>query len=200
MRMRTWLPCLIVFLLFFGGSAAYADVVNFDDLTPGAGIPSSYAGFTWEANWSAYSQADYQSNYANTVTFPSLNNTAYNAYGVVTVSLTSGVEFDFNGAYFTSWAGSDAYQDYSARSLTIDGYRGGVLVGSTTASLSPDRFDWVAASLRGVDELRFTQNSGGSQWWLMDNFTYDSAAVPEPITSVMTGAGLLLLAAALRRR
>jgi hypothetical protein len=67
-------------------------------------------------------------------------------------------------------------------------------------TLSPNRFDWLSANLYGVDELRFTQNSGDGHWWLMDDFTYNGAAVPEPVTLALTGVSLMMLAVVLRRR
>jgi hypothetical protein len=56
-----------------------------------------------------------------------------------------------------------------------------------------------ALNLLGVDEVVFTAPAAG-QYWLMDNFTYQTAAVPESGTMLLLGTGLLSLGIFGRRK
>jgi len=181
-------------------SGAMADtVVNFDDLTSGQAIPGAYQGFNWSANWYAYSVIDYNGNYGNTATFPSDPNAAYNGFGVVDVSLSSGAAFDFVGAYFTGWAENDATATFTAPSITVSGYNGATLVGTATMNLSPSSFTWLAANLDNVTSLDFNNGGASGQWWLMDNLTY-SGAVPDGGMTIALLGGALVGLQALRRK
>lgn len=111
--------------------------------------------------------------------------------------MTSGSTFDFIGASFTGWAYNNDYNSsFTSRTITVEGYSGGSLVGSVSMNLSASQYDWLSTNLLGVDELRFQNDGIAGRWWLMDNFTYEP--VPEPATLALLGTGLAGLV--LRRR
>jgi len=186
-------------LATISGAMAANTVINFDDLSSGEAIPSSYQGFNWSGDWYAYSQDDYSANYGNSVTFPSYPNAAYNGFGVVDVSLSSGAAFDFVGAYFTGWAENNGNASFTAPSITVTGYNGATLVGSATMSLATDQFTWLAGNLDDVTSLDFNNGGADGQWWLMDNFTY-SGAVPDGGMTIALLGGALVGLQALRRK
>lgn len=174
-----------------------AGVLTFDDTTANVQLPAGYGGFNWDSNFYVYDSSDYVSGYGNTYTFPSDPNAVYNAFGVLTMSVT-GTPFMFDGAYFTGWAADNSYASYTATSISIDGYLGGNLVGTVSTLLPADSFVWLGADMM-VDTLVFTSSADGN-WWLMDNFTYNSA-IPEPGTLLLCAAGLVLAGTLkLRRR
>jgi hypothetical protein len=191
--MGKWLAVVALFALAV--APARAEVVNFDDLPVFTIVPSNYAGLTWGPDWTVVDDAEY-AGYGNTYGAPSPRTAAYNGDGVLSVSLTSGADFDFIGAYFTGWASDDDYAPYTSTSITVEGYNGGSFVGSVSMPLSADRYDWLAANLRGVDELRFRNDGVDARWWLVDDLTYEP--VPEPGTLALLGGGLAGLF--LRRR
>src|SRR3990167_2320174 len=182
---------LVLATLFVAACAhAGATVLNFDDLPSGELLPTSYESLTWSADWGAYSDSSY-AGYGNTYGSPSGENAAFNGSGVTEVTVTSGVDFDFNGAYFTGWASFNSVAGFTAQSLTISRYNTGNLIGEVTTSLSANQYDFFAVKLAGIDELRFTQNNGSGHWWLMDNFTFnESAQVPEPVSLALFGIAL----------
>lgn len=179
---------------------AGAAVLNFDDLGSASSVPTNYGGLTWGFNWVTYSDADYSS-YGNTYGSPSGEIAVFNSGGVTQVGLNSGADFNFNGAYFTGWAGNNSVVGYTATSLTISGYNNGSLIGQLTTTLSANQYDWVTANLNGIDELRFTQNNGNAHWWLMDNFTFnESSQVPEPASLALLGIALAGVGVVRRKR
>ncbi len=117
-------------------------------------------------------------------------------------TVSSAIPFTFNGADFSSFAGSDAYQSYSSTTVLIDAYDSGSnFLGSCGATLSPSSYNFLTCNIANVSSLVFHNDSGTSgRWWLMDDFTYNSSATPEPGTLVMFGSGIIGLAGILRRR
>ena len=197
LRMVLWATLCVVGIL----GAAEAAVIGFDDIPigPPAPIASDYQGFYWDDQWGVESDYVYTKIYENSYGAPSAENAAFNWCGMESVSLTAGSHFDFVGAYFTSWAGEDEEEWYSSTTITIEGYKNGSFVDSVTAELSFNQYDWIGANFAGVDELVFV-SSGDLKWWLMDNFTYNAAPVPEPATVLLLGAGLVGLISVRKKR
>jgi hypothetical protein len=173
---------------------ASADVLTFDNLSPGSvPIPANYGGFTWSSDFYSYDQADYNG-YGNSVTFPSGTEAAFNAFGDMTVSLSSGTAFNFDGAYFTSWQG------YGTPTITVTGYNGATLVGSDSMAITSSGFTWLGGELDNVTSLQFT-GAGPHEWWLMDNFTYNQqSSAPDAASTLALFAVACLGVAGLRRK
>jgi hypothetical protein len=108
----------------------------------------------------------------------------------------------FNGADFSSFAGNDAYQSYSSTTITIDAYDAGSnFLGSCGASLSPSSYNFLTCNIANVSTLVFHNDTGTSgRWWLMDDFTYNQSATPEPGSLMLLGSGVVGLAGMLRRK
>lgn len=167
-----------------------AALLTFDGIAvSNAPIPGGYGSFSWSSNWVVWDDADYASAYGNTYGSPSGDFAAFNDTGALTMSLTNGTDFDFNGAYFTGWAENDSFAQFTATSITVEGYNNGSLVGTAGMALSATQYDFLTANLLGVDELRFISSASGD-FWLMDNFTYD-VPVPIPAAAWLLGSSLL---------
>jgi hypothetical protein len=193
---------ILAFVLFSCCASANAGVLLFDDLSIGPTL-GSYGGFNWDANLYVYDNASYQSGYGNTYTTTSPENFIYNAFGVVSTTSTAGTDFDFNGAYFSTWAANDSFAWHSSNSVTLEGWDDGVLIGSITTALSSTQFNWVAANFASIDELRMINDGSYGRWWIMDNFTFN-ASVPEPAAvaawTVLGMVGFGLVRRATRRQ
>ena len=174
-------------------SPVQATILTFDDITTTtnyAQLSTDYGGFNWGANWYVESDRAY-ANYGNSYGSTSGEYAAFNGYGVLSVALNSGANFDFNGASFTGWAINNSYQSLTATSVTVQGYNNGSLVGTASMNLSADKYDWLSTNLLGVDELRFI-SSNSDQWWLMDDFTFNqTTVVPEPGSLALMCLGLV---------
>jgi len=151
-------------------------ILNFDDLpnstAAGAALPSDYYGFTWEGDWRYMSDAYYVPGIA-----PTAPNFVYSADGGPgTIARTDGATFDFEGAYFSAWAGR------LSASVTVQAWDGSVLVGTEVFSgLNPSAFNFQSASLNNVDRLVFINDGTPGDLWLMDGFS-DALHVPVPRT------------------
>jgi hypothetical protein len=176
---------ICLFVCLFAGTAN-AVVINFDAITTTdeQAISANYAGMSWGGNW--YVESSTSSGNGSV----SGDYAAFNGFGELAMNLSSDVDFDFTGAYFTSWTLRGLSQYYSATSITIEGYNNNALIGSVSMNLSADQYDWFQADLLGVDEVRFISSSS-KQWWLMDDLTInESTSVPEPASVALFGLGL----------
>lgn len=197
--MRKSVCLAIVTAVILGCGSAWAGVLTFGPATtPGNfnGMPANYGGFVWGPNWGVMSNGYYDSVYQNSYGAPS-GAAASNEGGVLSVTTSSNSVFNFDGALFSAFAANDSFQGFSSTTITVNGYNGTTLVGSATMNLTPNGFTYLNASLNGVDRLDFL-SSGSPQWWLMDNFTYNST--PEPGSLLLFGTGLLALVRSLKRK
>jgi hypothetical protein len=199
---RSLLASLALATVSAAASSAEAMVLDFDDIPitdPFFEEPvDSYGGFSWGNTWAIDAQGyGTGTGYENSAV--SGANIALNGYGDPATT-TSTEAFTFNGAYFTS-----AFRD--DMSLTIEGYREGVLVDSLTTTIDTSATNWVEANFENVDTIRFSTSGGtvvvdspdfeeGGQFAL-DNFTFNQAVAPTDVPELSgegVGPGLLLLA------
>jgi hypothetical protein len=140
-------------------------------------ISDPFNDFYWDPNYLevtknyTYTSSDCDSK--NSYGAPSGIHAVHNGWGhnEIEIYRQSGT-FNFIGAFFTSWAYEDNYNQTSALSVTLEGYSNNTLVGSTTMALSPNRYDWFQADLQNIDELVIVAPAG-EKYWLMDDFTYE---------------------------
>jgi hypothetical protein len=193
--MKKTLFALIAGASLMLAAQARAGVADFDDLTTAGdfaslGDISPYAGLSWSADW--YAGDTSIDGYANGA--HSGTNYAVNGFGADAVDISSATAFKFTGAWFAapqgvddkaSWVNITAYD----ASNHVIGSTGNVAVGAS--------YVWVAGGFDNVSRLSVSRDSG---WYVMDDFSMAAAApVPEPGTTLMLGAGLLVLGAVRRR-
>jgi hypothetical protein len=211
MHKRTLVSFVTLITVTAIAGQAQAAVLNFDDLPIADPLfeepVSSYGGLTW-GNTYAIDGAGYGAGTGYQNSAVSGNNVILNGYGDVATT-ANGTQFTFNGAYLTS-----AFRDNL--NVTINGYLGGTLVSSISATIGTNGPTWLAANFEGIDSLSFVTSGGtvvvdspdfeeGTQFAL-DNFTFNeaiAASVPELNThGLPPAAGLLgcALAGILGRR
>jgi hypothetical protein len=186
-------------------SANSTSTITFDDvLQPGVNwgvVPNGYLGLDWQ-----FIEVERLSNYQQTynnyqLTFPSVPLAALNGGntgGNELVSFSSAQPVLFEGAYFSTWAGSNTFSWFSSRELTVTGYLNGKEVGSTTFSLSPN-FVWQEFNFGLVNQVSFRHGEpDDGHWWLMDNMQV--SATPLPATLLLFVGGLIALGLFGKRR
>jgi hypothetical protein len=198
---KLWLTALVILAL---PMFTYATVLTFGPLCNGNCVGTSlgnYGGFTWSSDMYAIGNGYYEGNYGNTYGAPS-GGAAYNGFGDDGTSVTRATPFTFNGADFSSFAGNDSYQSYSSTTVLIDAFdASNNSLGHCGATLSPSGYNFVTCNIANVSTLVFHNDIGfAGHWWVMDDFTYNGTATPEPGTLVMFGSGLLAAAGMIRRR
>lgn len=188
---------LVIGLFMFGMVTTVSAAIL--DFETGSGNPElivNYGDFTW-GNMYSYDYSLYNSRYGNTLTSVSGYRYAFNGYGL-SASLSNASDFNFNGAYLTSWLENNTVSSLSAQSVTITGYNNGTLVGTYVADLSSSigTMKYFNVGMNGVDNLVFTPDRYEVNF-LMDNFTYN--AVPIPPSMLLLGTGLVGLFGVRRR-
>ena len=200
------LTCLGVML--FAGMAT-ALTIGFDEFnaeTETVALGPDYEGFTWSSFYVISNT--YFNNYFNreiegNIDFPSMNNAVFNDYGVTNISIEapSGT-FDFEGASFIALSRANVV---APSTLTVTAYGiNDTLIGSEMINLLLSEFTALSASYQEVVKLEFSWNTVEGQW-LMDDFL-DSTPngepgqpIPEPITLLLLGIGLVGLGLASRK-
>lgn len=166
-------------------NVSYALVINFDDVFTNstfAALPTSYKGFTWSSGFGVVSDTYYKDVYGNTYASPSGDGAAFNGAGVKTTTISNSSPFNFSGAYVTGWAENNLpfTNGQTSSELTFSGYRNGVLVGSLATKLPTNKYTWLSANIKNVDQVQVV-SSGSGQWWLIDNVTINQPpAIDKP--------------------
>jgi hypothetical protein len=180
------------------GASATMSTLYFDGISTSTytSIPTSFGGFTWGLNGYVVNQDYYNSTYGNTVVFPSPENAAFGGFGGVnSVTISSANPFDFISMQFATWAENNAFASFSSASVTVTGYNGATLVGSTTLDLGVGFNTLLSAYWnKPVTELVISNDGTDGHWWLGDNFTFNASPVPEASTWAMMGVGFAGLA------
>jgi len=187
--------------------------INFDDLpTPNSGagicdwgvVPSNYMGATWTgwevAKGSPSPGKTYQGVYNNHYLFPSNGRAAYNGdSGYLNVTVVSPVAFTLDKLYVSSFAMNDAYQSWSATSMTVTGYIGATMVGSATyKNLPPNQFVAWTPNLGGLVDKLVVTSSGTGKYWLIDDISV--TPIPAPGAIMLGSIGISLVGWLRRRR
>jgi hypothetical protein len=190
-------PWIAAAALLLGAGAARADVIGFDDLSPGFGaaLPDGYAGFAWDNIHVLNSSLFPNSGYDGAAV--SQTNVAYNAWG--SAAAVEDGAFTFNGAYFTA-----AWRD--GLNVQVQGYSGGTLLYDWTIVVDHDGPTWFAFNYVGIDRLTFNSFggteveglSGSGAQFAMDDFTYNVPHAPLPPAALL-GLGLIGGIGAVRR-
>lgn len=175
-----------------GTGQAQGIVLTFDDLPAASGnpIPNGYGGLNWNNFFylTTSTSAVNTSGYINgTVSSP---NVAFNGFGAPATVSPGGGQFDFNSAYLTgAWN--------NGLNILIEGFLGGITKYATTVVVDTTSATLFNFDFLGIDSLRLTSfggidagYSGSGTQFVLDNFTYNSKAVPEPTTML----GLLTVA------
>ncbi len=186
--------------------AAQGQVFNFDDIPTGAAavlLNPHYApdattpDLTWSDSWYVMASVGYDY-YKNLYYPPSLPNAVYNYGGAQEVSLVSKFRFDLDQVEFATLAMNNAVASLSSRSVTLEGYRDGKLVGEMKVELvtsrnEPAGFVKVQPKFHAIDTFIVRNDGVADHYWLMDNMAI--TPVPEPAeVAVATGLGLAALA------
>lgn len=224
MPKSTYLTIAALALLFVGVSNAHASTLNLDSAgllnmqTAQSAFPGGLQGFTFDTKTFVVGNAWYDTFFANNIAFAGGGLNALSNYqGAQTVLLTSSQAFNFQSADFASWVSDDGVPSdpFSAVSLTLNGYLNGVSKGTYTVLLNSDgsftQFNG-GSGLNDINGLSVTANAPRGvlppQWWLMDDFNYQTVVssplrvpgAPEPGTLVLVVSGLAGSMMAVRRR
>jgi len=172
---------------------ALASIMGFDDLTANQDsntwgfVPASYQGFTW-TGFEFITNAAFTTPYGNTGNFPSPSNAAYNGdVGNLTVTIDFGAKRDVLDAYFRSFGQNNAFQSFSAQTVTLKGLDAADnVIDTLVVNLSAAAMVDPTINFYGVNKLSITSDRAG-HYWVMDNLT----TVPLPPTLLLLGSGLV---------
>lgn len=205
--MKPYLP-FAALALVLGAVPAHAAVITFATAAPG-----TFSGSVTQDGFTYGTQSGQL--YVDTLGDPSghdMEGSIGGGGGVL--AITDGGVFTYSGLDFAAYdsAGSSS----GSQTLTVSGYLDGVLVGTdrykltSTNGANPTYSNWSAETAtvlagRRIDDLLITLDAGSTPDFhnaAIDNIvvTPASAAVPEPATSLLFGAGVLVLLQVRRAR
>lgn len=184
-------------------SPAQATVVTFDDVSSGGKLASlskynPYDGLTWTNSW--YLGDTAVNGYGNAA--HSGTQFVSNGFGVNNLGVSSDKAFNLNGAWFATPATNGS----KATWINISAYDAtNQLIGSTGNIAINGTYSWVQASFANVSRLTVTRDKG---WFVMDDLSISAIGpvagpanpVPEPGTTALLAAGLLMTGVAAVRR
>lgn len=179
--MRRAIGTLATLILTLGlVKSAEATVLNFDDLTGSGLLADGYGGITWNGEWAYYDLA--QPPYNPKSDFERIYN----------VSVSSPTDFSFespavfNGAWFS---GYPEVIGFGTNLIHFDLYNGATLVWTSGTLVPTDIPAFLASGYAGlVTRVSVTSSSG--DYYVMDDVTFNSSAVPEPASLSLLGLGL----------
>jgi len=166
----------VLFILAFVPIAG-ATVLDFEGLK--GVLPDPYDIVDWEdGSWFVYDWTQYPYTPSSGVgrTFESTVD--------YTPSWTFLLDAVFNGAYFSG---------YSYATVQMDLYLDNVLVWSTGVFAPSDVPTFFATGYSGLVD-KVVINTPSPDFWVMDDLTYNATAVPEPMTLLLLGLGLVGIA------
>lgn len=184
-------------------SPAQGAVVNFDDVSAGGKLSSlskynPYDGLSWTNSW--YLGDTAVNGYGNAA--HSGTQFVSNGFGVNNLGVSSDTAFNLNGAWFATPATNGS----KATWINISAYdAANQLIGSTGNIAINGTYSWVQASFANVSRLAITRDKG---WFVMDDLSISAIGpvvgpanpVPEPGSTVLLAAGLLMTGFAAARR
>lgn len=148
-------------------------VIDFEDLAGHAGVPSGYYGIEW-GPWTYYDEEQEPYTPSSGIV------RVYTTFAAA--SMDFGIPVTFYGAYF---AGDDEPETL----VQFEGYRKGVLVGtSTPLAVSATPVFLNADFGSQVDLVVVTSNR--PQWWCMDDVTFE--AIPSVNGTIRSSSGVTL--------
>ncbi len=170
-------------------AASHATVLTFDDAIGSSwgDLTQGYGGVTWGSSpastgWHVWQTASYYP--AHSGDFVAYANTTQ-----LDISFASASVFD--GAYFSGTSNSTA---------TFNLFLGNSQVASSSTLTVSSGPLWLSSGYTGqVDRVRLVIG-GSNQHWVMDDFTFHAASVPEPESYALMLAGLGVVGGVAARR
>ena len=179
-------------LLTLAAPAAQAVVVGFDDLSDSGPVADGYGGITWGGNWVYYDSAqdpynpssDFQRIYAD-----------YSSSGSVflATSFSFAVDAVFDGAFFAGRG-----RDEGHLPVYFELFLNGISVAISSALDMNSTPTFLGSGYSGlVDEVVVWGERG---FYIMDDVTYNTSAVPVPAAGFLLFGALGGLALLRRRK